>query len=521
MYSLLLRDDWFTKFNTKKTFFYINIAILLLGTVLRFWSFTEKPAQFDEGVNGWIVDRISEDGFYKYDPTNYHGPLHFYALQASTLIFGKTIWALRIPVILMGIASIFLLTKFRRYFGATSASLAAFGMAISPGFIFYQRYSIHEAWLVFFMILFVWGLFGLAEEGDRKSILATSIGFVGMVLSKETYLIHVVVIGIAFACYKLWDRLVPSAPAFRWAKQSWTFWEIRKPLAGLLFILIFFYSGNFFNWPGVLGIVTTFGAWIKTGLDHTTGFARHEQQVGFFNYYWFWLCFRYEPWILLGFFMSIRVLWRSDWKLRMVAIYALGCMLAYSFLPYKTPWCIISIIWPYFILAGALVKEMWVPLYRPLGIIVVAVATVYSSYRAIDLNYYKYDDDKEPYAYVQTSREIAKLLGPLDAMLARVPGNFNVQGRFYISSHFPLAWMLNHYNRIDFHKREDASKAVDADFILCESDDVKIVAPLLKNKYYRVNMRIHAGMWPAVAYFSPRVFALEFPGVEPQVPGVD
>jgi predicted membrane-bound mannosyltransferase len=54
--------------------------ILGLAVFLRFFLLGIKPPHFDEGINGWFVDQMMKNGFYKYDPTNYHGPLHFYVL---------------------------------------------------------------------------------------------------------------------------------------------------------------------------------------------------------------------------------------------------------------------------------------------------------------------------------------------------------------------------------------------------------------------------------------------------------
>src|SRR5437016_14496941 len=53
-------------------------GILGLAAVLRILFLGIKPPHFDEGINGWFVDQMVKDGFYRYDPTNYHGPLHFY-----------------------------------------------------------------------------------------------------------------------------------------------------------------------------------------------------------------------------------------------------------------------------------------------------------------------------------------------------------------------------------------------------------------------------------------------------------
>src|SRR6266446_7413152 len=73
--------------------------IVAFGALLRFLLLSIKPPHFDEGINGWFVDQMRGTGFYRYDPTNYHGPLHFYILFLAQSLFGRHIWALRLPVV--------------------------------------------------------------------------------------------------------------------------------------------------------------------------------------------------------------------------------------------------------------------------------------------------------------------------------------------------------------------------------------------------------------------------------------
>src|SRR5436305_1207482 len=47
--------------------------ILGLAALLRLVLLGMKPPHFDEGINGWFVDQVMHNGFYRYDPTNYHG----------------------------------------------------------------------------------------------------------------------------------------------------------------------------------------------------------------------------------------------------------------------------------------------------------------------------------------------------------------------------------------------------------------------------------------------------------------
>src|SRR5437763_9997448 len=166
-------------------------AILGLAVFLRFFLLGMKPPHFDEGINGWFVDQLVKTGFYRYDPTNYHGPLHFYVLLLSQTLFGRNLIALRLPVVLVSIGCVWLTLKYEPFVGRTAARLAALAMAVSPGFVFYGRYSIHEVWILFFTMLFVFGLFGLWKIGTAKYLWCAGMGLTGMILSKETYILHV------------------------------------------------------------------------------------------------------------------------------------------------------------------------------------------------------------------------------------------------------------------------------------------------------------------------------------------
>src|ERR1700730_10263975 len=188
--------------------------IIALAAFLRLFLLSIKPPHFDEGINGWFVDaHIIKEGFYQYDPTNYHGPLHFYVLFLFQTLFGRNLWALRLPVVLVGISCVWLTLKFEPFVGRMVSRLAALAMAVSPGFVFYSRYSIHEVWLLLFTMLFFYGLFGLWKFGTANYLWCAGMGLTGMILSKETYILHIGCAVIAAGgCYiskylsKLGDR---------------------------------------------------------------------------------------------------------------------------------------------------------------------------------------------------------------------------------------------------------------------------------------------------------------------------
>src|SRR5260370_4756085 len=150
---------------------------LLLAAIVRVAFVDTKPPHFDEGINGWSGDQMEKTGFYAYDPTNYHGPIHFYVLFVSLQLLGRNLWALRLPVVLASLLTMFWIFLFRPFLSRTVCYLAALGMAISPGFIFYDRYSIHESWLGLVLIFTFCDILGISTSRYPNYSFAFILGF--------------------------------------------------------------------------------------------------------------------------------------------------------------------------------------------------------------------------------------------------------------------------------------------------------------------------------------------------------
>ncbi len=327
-------------------------GILALGAFLRFFLLTIKPPHFDEGINGWFVDQMMRTGFYRYDPTNYHGPLHFYILLLSQALFGRHIFALRLPVVLGSIGAIFVTLKFEPLVGRWMSRIAALAMAISPGFIFYGRYAIHEVWLLLFSMLFVLGLLGLWKFGTRGYLWCVGVGVAGMILTKETYIIHIGCAVIAAGVLWISHRLTPMTNLER-ARQQWDLADLAIVLTAGAFLVVFFYSGTFLHWAGVKGLYQTFATWYQTGSKGNG----HEKPWP----YWLELVLRYEWPVLIGLFLCLVCQFFQSYIIRYLAIYGVGVFAAYSIINYKTPWIIISIVWPFLFVFAAGAAAIKIP----------------------------------------------------------------------------------------------------------------------------------------------------------------
>ncbi|MFN2540943.1 MAG: glycosyltransferase family 39 protein [Chthoniobacterales bacterium] len=543
--------------------------IIGLATLLRFLFLGIKPPHFDEGINGWFVDQVIKNGFYHYDPTNYHGPLHFYVLLVSEKLFGRNLWALRLPVVLVSISCVWLTLKFEPLVGKTVSRLTALGMALSPGFIFYGRYSIHEVWLQLFSMLFILGVLGLWKFGTANYLWCIGMGAAGMILTKETYVIHLGCAIIAIPVLSIANAIAPI-PGARPARREWDYVDLAMIIATGAALIVFFYSGTFFHWTGLKGLYQAYTAWFATGSEG----HGHEKPW----YYWLKTMapsfqsgradyFGYELPAMAGVLLSLFSLRFKNLSLRYLAIYGVGTLMVYSYVNYKTPWCVISFLWPFLFLFGAsvllvpfkfdnatntvlgalwctaLAVGVWYSLrvsseyawaicyvvglailllvlrYRQALYALIALLLTASLGSAVWLNYFQYTAENEPYVYVQTFNDINKLTKPLLALAKKDPLTYQRPGHIIRTSAYPLPWILGDFVNVGCYVHENLPAKLDAAVLLVQEDKIKQVEPKLHESYYTDIVRIRAYQDNSKLYLNAKQFKDFFPGREPDFKG--
>ena len=604
----------------------VSILIILLAAVVRLIFLDIKPPHFDEGINGWWCDQMAKQGYYAYDPENYHGPLHFYVLRVFLLFFGRNLWALRMPTVLVGTVTVGSVFLFTRFFEFRITALAAFAMAISPAFVFYERYAIHETWLVFFLMIAFWGGLSWYHRVSPASVWATVLGVTGMILTKETYAIHLVIFGIAAVVTWIMGKIVPGSPPLvhtpiriSWRNfglnmlVSWPIFaagfgliwvlvshltgntatiasdtpgEVKGALppleSGLIclflgaacavpvallflrtsekgtgdqqsvefprvhlfsafltayFLLVFFYSGNFLNPSGLLGIFETFKTWTKTGVDSAGHgkpnydlFALVPPPLEHFgplatlarlklNWYWVKLMVTYEWFSVAGLIFSLRYLFGGRPTLRYLAIYGIGALFVYSIIPYKTPWCIISIAWPFLFLGAAAIVFLWDHLPKFISVLVALVLFCHLGYRSYALNFVRYDDPKEMYVYVQTFRDYRKFVDPILQKIRKDPSSKrHLRGLILLESYFPIPWVIDEIRDVGYYSDgvDKWPKDLDADFITVLASDSEALEDKLTKKYFVETYRLRDGMDECKAYFQYDTFKDVFSGRSPE-----
>lgn len=485
------------------------LAILLLAAALRLCWLDLKPPHFDEGVNGLFIDRMASTGFYQYDPANYHGPLHFYALFFSQSLLGRNLWAVRLPVALLSILAVGLTLAFGRFIGKNAARWAALAMAVSPAAVFYGRYAIHETWLLVALLMIGLGLGGLWKSGRRRSLWLVVGGVVVAVLTKETYVVHLACFLLAAAALRLVETVSPSAPAI-WVGPRWRWGEFAAVVATGLVTIVTFYAGFGLNPGGVKGLWETFALWADTGREG----QGHEKEW----YYWLTLFARYEWPALLGLVAGAALLWpRSPRFLRYLAIVGAGTLTAYSIIPYKTPWCVLVLLWPFFLVFGWGVERVERLGRQWIVHLLVSLILLGELAHTIRLNFFRYDIDAEPYVYVQTFREINRFTGPVLALVGRDPTAYAMRGLIMLGDYHPLPWVLGDFTGVGYYPNPDKVVDPEAGFMLVEQAAAPDFEQRLRHSYFREEFHLRSGQKPAVIYFDARRFAPFFPGRVPEV----
>jgi len=578
---------------------WFSLLIVALAFGFRVAALDLKPAHFDEGVNGSFVIAMRSKGCYAYDPANYHGPLHFYVLFVAQQLFGRSLWVARMPTVLIGTATIALMLAFRRFVPWRVAWIAAIAAAISPAMVFYSRYSIHEAWMPFFALLATYGGFGIARgERRRRDLWSLGLGLAGMVVTKETYLIHCVAAALALAATRFLDWYAPLVPVaqrrpadlFSGEKSGvsgpadspeeeprgrrFGLRQIAVVAVACAGIVVVLYSGFGLHWPGVTGMLDTFQFMFKKG---TTAEAGHNKEF----FYWLKLIACYEwpalvgiiaapvlslrrspplataflaggallagsgiiasmgempglarpdyltphwnidsvtslgVWILVCSFALFIALPSQSRAIRWLCLYGLATLTGYSLVPYKTPWCIISLLWPFFFALGQVAEDLTESTDRRLVYLVGLLLAWTPLNDCWRLNFVRPTEDGDRYVYVQTTNDINKLLRPVRRLVRESAIHRQMHG-LVLTEAFPLIWELNGFPNITYVGTDEPVTTHDADFILIPAQREAEFDEHLLGIYFKEDCLVRGGGDEGRLYLNAERFFPVFPNRVPE-----
>lgn len=487
-------------------------ALLLVTAYFRFFNIGLKPPHFDEGINGHFVMTIWRDGFYTYDPTNFHGPLYFYLCHLAEILLGRSIDSFRLMNAVIALALVFAIYQFKRFRGLP-ASLAAWTIALSPAFTFYGRYAIHETLFILGQVLFVYGRMLWMGKPTRASVAWMATGTVILLATKETFVIF-------FGTWLIAELSVGFIEKLEKSKLPWGVWreltsvERRDLTFDLLSIisvaaltLAALFTGFFETAQGISDFFKAFTFWSKTGMTTVSG---HQKPWS----YWFELLWRYEWPLLFGLVVAIiGFICLSDRrrKQRLLLLFGFGHFLAYTIVPYKTPWLILN-LWPLAFFGLPAVSNR---IARNAYVVLLIVVFTSSVYRANLLNFVNFTNPNEPYVYVQTTQDYSNVMDVLHKKIERAPETQNDVIVVMVQDPWPLPYDLSLYPKMRYAKLDDLVKDPDilknASLVLVDGSALSGLRNVFPKKFARMKFQLRDAYDSGWALFDAEEFKTVLP----------
>ncbi len=315
-------------------------VLLLAAAALRVPLLDRRPMHADEAILADKFGTLLATGAYPYNPREYHGPVLAYLAWITAHLAGRTTYAaltettLRIAPAIAGILVAISPLVLAPEIGATAALAAAALLAVSPVMVYYSRDFIPE------MPLALWTALLLAALMRRSagSWLMAGAAAALMCATKETAVLALGSAGIAYAAAFRPRRLNYRAAAVFCAAL----------VTGISVLVLP---------PWKWGILPeALRAYLGRGLSG--GLHAHP----WYSYFRWLLGWHYSiseaPVLLLAAAGLLAARRNQEPAIRFLSFYAVLLFVFYSAIPYKTPWCAVSLLYALALLAGVAVAAL-------------------------------------------------------------------------------------------------------------------------------------------------------------------
>lgn len=469
------------------------IAIILAAACgLRFSSLASRPMHHDEANQAFRCGILMDTGEYRYDPEEHHGPLLYYATLPVIWLSGAEQFSLTTETVYRAVPAVFgllLVLASPLLSGVISmqaAIWAALFTAVSPALVFYSRFYIQESLLVFFTFLsFVTGWRCLTRRSYLWPVTCgLSLG--AMYATKETCILAYASMFAAILFVLLTARGRRTAITFLMERS--TVYRLVLAVLTAIAIAALFYSSFMTNPAGPIDSVRSFASYFHKG---TGGDTEHVHPWFFYLRLLTWSRTGPGPWwseafllllALLGlvaaFLPSCEKLSKDPHFTRCIAIYAVTITLLYTFIPYKTTWCMLSFLHALIILAalGAcfLVKiARRIPFQAIVAALILAGAAHLSRQAwAASVDRRFFCDTRNPYVYAHTSIDFLRLVKRVDELSAVHPDGRNMLIAVVTppDKYWPLPWYLRQYGQVGYWPSISSLPANEPAIIIVDPD---------------------------------------------------
>lgn len=432
------------------------IGIVILSLTLRLQNLEERPIHADEATGARILAGQLAGEDYQFDPQHFHGPLLSLSSQPIARSRSETSWSelstttLRLSTVIAGLLVVFTPLLWRRSIGSWGALAAAALLASSPLMVYYNRMYIHESLLTLFAMLACAAVLRLTEQPGKRIAIASGLCIGLMFATKETFAISILAwLPAVGLCY--WRQQANEARHLCPNLRIYLLPSVCLAITAA-FTAAYFYSDGFRSMQGIIDAVRTYFVYETT--------AGHEKGMGYYLELLIWPKQQFGIWwteALIALLAVIAVAFAVVKRVPNPAVLFLAVatvchFIIYSCIGYKTPW-LMMVPWAHACLLAGYVFSYFPNLKtrsRFLLTLLLLTGLAYQTKQSIHASGRLANDSRNPYAYVPTSKDAAKVERWLHELRALPDAPTLTPIGVIGQGYWPLPWYLRTFETIGY-----------------------------------------------------------------------
>ena len=432
------------------------IGIVILSLTLRLQNLEERPIHADEATGARILAGQLAGEDYQFDPQHFHGPLLSLSSQPIARSRSETSWSelstttLRLSTVIAGLLVVFTPLLWRRSIGSWGALAAAALLASSPLMVYYNRMYIHESLLTLFAMLACAAVLRLTEQPGKRIAIASGLCIGLMFATKETFAISILAwLPAVGLCY--WRQQANEARHLCPNLRIYLLPSVCLAITAA-FTAAYFYSDGFRSMQGIIDAVRTYFVYETS--------AGHEKGMGYYLELLIWPKQQFGIWwteALIALLAVIAVAFAVVKRVPNPAVLFLAVatvchFIIYSCIGYKTPW-LMMVPWAHACLLAGYVFSYFPNLKtrsRFLLTLLLLTGLAYQTKQSIHASGRLASDSRNPYAYVPTSKNAAKVERWLHELRALPDAPTLTPIGVIGQEYWPLPWYLRTFETIGY-----------------------------------------------------------------------
>jgi uncharacterized protein (TIGR03663 family) len=473
------------------------VGLVLVAFLLRLLFLGDKPMHHDESQDAYFSWLLYSGHGYAYDPI-LHGPLRFYLMGLTYLLFGVSDFTARVAPALFGTALVALPYFLRRQIGSIAAFGAAVLLCLSPAYLYFSRFAREDIYVAAITLGLLVAVFLFLDQ-PRRWHPAVILGLLAASFAtKETTFITAFVAGtflIAAIAWQWWQARtnrpalvrMPLLSALRSVGPDAWIWG----LASFALVYTLLFSSFLFHPLGLRdGLIRGIQYWLS---------QQPVQRGGQPWFYYLVLLVAYSwPELILGAIGAVAVL-RRPTLIGIFLIWAFGLSLAvYSWAGEKMPWLLLHPLLPLLLLAGIGIQVVWDnrrSLAGKLGLGIAAIGAVYLVHATSGLSYNHPADPRELLVFTQSSVDVPQVREQLLALdrrtLVATGRHLEMQVDSWGGATWPWAWTLRDPGSAGFVDMSQAAFVPSAQALVVTDPNRQRLLPYLASYTgYRFQLRV-------------------------------